>query len=129
MSVRALHSILAADASYPGQSSGGIFSYVAADNASMPYTILYADDSDAITSQGNQAGLEWQDVIVAIYSSTTAEMNSIGDIARGLLDNYRGTVEGIVIRQCQYQGKDVEDYDRKYKKGTVELRFRVCRSV
>lgn len=126
MSIAAINSILSNHAAYALASSGGVFSYMAKDGISKPYTILFAEDSEPITSQGNAASKEWRDVVVACYAITPQLAKNLANTARAVLDNYKGTAAGVLVEYCKYDGTDLEDYDRQLKKASIELRFRVC---
>ena len=127
MSIQAIHSILSGHAGYTTVSSGGVFSYMAKEGISKPYTIIFTDQgSEPIKSQGNAATKEWKDIIVACFAITTADAKNLANTARAVLDEYTGTVEGIKVEYCKYDGTDEEDYDRQLKKASIELRFRVC---
>ena len=126
MSIKAIHSILSNHAGYTTASSGGVYSYMAKDGISKPYTILFADQGEPITSQNNAAGKEWKDITVACFGITPEAAKAVADTARAVLDNYKGTAAGVQIEYCKYDGTQIEDYDRQLKKATIELRFRIC---
>lgn len=126
MSISAVYSVLNADAGYSAASSGGVFSYNAPADVAKPYTILFADNSDPIQSQGNAANKEWKDIIVATFATHVAGAKTLAALARTLLDDYQGTANGVAIEYCKYEGVELEDYDRELKKGVVEQRFRLC---
>lgn len=126
MSIKAIYSILKNHSGFMAVSTGGVYSYMAKDGISMPYTLLFADQGEPITSQNNTAGKEWKDVVVACYAINMETAQNLANTARAVLDNYKGTAAGVLIEYCKYDGVDFEDTDRQLKKATVELRFRVC---
>ena len=126
MSVQAIHSILSADTDFSTASSGGVSSYIAKDGVSKPYSVIYADNSEPIVTQGNASGKEWRDIVVGCYADTPMVAKGMADLSRAALDGFKGSVEGISLEYCKYDGIDTEDYDRQLKKAIVEVRYRVC---
>lgn len=129
MSIKAIHSILSNHVGFNAVSTGGVYSYMAKTGISKPYTLLFADQGDPIVTQGNVSSKEWKDVIVACFALTMADAKNLANTARAVLDNYKGTVSGIKVEYCKYDGTDEEDYDRQLKKAIVEIRFRVCTTL
>ena len=121
----AIQTILSDNTAYKTVSSGGVFEYMAADTAGLPYTIIFTDNSQPINSQKKQATKEHRDVIIATYATTPSAANTISNAARLLLDKYSGTIAGVKIERVIYEGVEADDYDREQKKAVKEIRLQV----
>ena len=129
MSIKAIHSILTSNATFTTASSGGVYSYMAVDGISQPYTLLFAEPSEPIRSQNTTSTKEWRDIVVACFAISPEAAKNVANKARGALEGFQGTVAGVKVSYCKYDGTDTEEYDRQLKKAIIELRFRVCTAL
>jgi len=121
-----MFTLLNANAEFTTACSGGISSYIAPPGAAKPYAILYPDDSMPTQTQGNPATQEWKDVVLSVVATTTTQAGIIATLARGILDNYKGTVAGINIKYCKYEGVEEDGFNDELKSAVLEHRYRLC---
>ena len=127
MSVRAaIYDILAADGDVSGQVSTRIYLDIAPSATSTPYLIFtYEGIGESFTKSGPSA-LDTFRVEVNCYDDTAADAETLAGYVRTALDNYRATINGVVVDGIKYLDQEPEyDIDNPFSH-TIDFQVRIA---
>jgi hypothetical protein len=105
---KAIYSLLSSDDELTNKVHNKIFPLIANINTTFPFIVYKRDSIEPQYTKDYLTG-ETITMEIVIASNDYVESIEIADKVRSILDNYRGTVEGISIRNIRMTEAD-EDY-------------------